>query len=154
PSLDEKNSRVTAEDGIRLLRKQCLGGDACQDLGLIDTLQSAWRDVHHSVMCASAPSASYYTQLPLAEQAIGIIHRAMYRGYELLAEEGWIERESSALERREGARIGMDESGKSDCFGPLVVSAVCVDEQAEKRLVALGVRDSKKVKNEQRLLVL
>jgi ribonuclease HIII len=41
------------------------------------------------------------------------------------------------------ARIGLDESGKGDYFGPLVIAAVFVDEQTEDRLITLGVRDSK-----------
>jgi ribonuclease HIII len=41
------------------------------------------------------------------------------------------------------ARIGMDESGKGDYFGPLSIGAVYVDAQTEARLVAMGVRDSK-----------
>ncbi len=41
------------------------------------------------------------------------------------------------------ARIGLDESGKGDYFGPLVIGAVYVDEQTEEKLIALGVRDSK-----------
>src|SRR5690349_16258489 len=41
------------------------------------------------------------------------------------------------------ARIGLDESGKGDYSGPLVIGAVYVDEQTEPRLIALGVRDSK-----------
>ncbi len=40
-------------------------------------------------------------------------------------------------------RIGLDESGKGDYFGPLAIGAVYVDEQTEERLLALGVRDSK-----------
>jgi len=40
-------------------------------------------------------------------------------------------------------RIGLDESGKGDYFGPLVIGAVFVDGKTEERLVALGVRDSK-----------
>ncbi|HZU67873.1 MAG TPA: ribonuclease HIII [Ktedonobacteraceae bacterium] len=40
-------------------------------------------------------------------------------------------------------RIGLDESGKGDYFGPLVIGAVYVDERTEERLLALGVRDSK-----------
>jgi ribonuclease HIII len=40
-------------------------------------------------------------------------------------------------------RIGLDESGKGDYFGPLVIGAVFVDEQTEDSLIALGVRDSK-----------
>ena len=41
------------------------------------------------------------------------------------------------------ARIGLDESGKGDYFGPLVIGAVYVDAQKEGKLIALGVRDSK-----------
>jgi len=42
------------------------------------------------------------------------------------------------------ARIGTDESGKGDYFGPLVVAAVCVrGRDDEKTLAAMGVRDSK-----------
>lgn len=40
-------------------------------------------------------------------------------------------------------RIGMDEAGKGDYFGPLVIGAVYVDQQTEPRLIELGVRDSK-----------
>jgi ribonuclease HIII len=40
-------------------------------------------------------------------------------------------------------RIGTDESGKGDYFGPLVIGAVFVDSQTENKLIALGVRDSK-----------
>src|SRR6266705_5105678 len=41
------------------------------------------------------------------------------------------------------ARIGSDESGKGDYFGPLVIGAVYVDGQTEARLIDLGVCDSK-----------
>lgn len=40
-------------------------------------------------------------------------------------------------------RIGGDESGKGDYFGPLVVALVYVDAETEPRLNQLGVRDSK-----------
>jgi ribonuclease HIII len=41
------------------------------------------------------------------------------------------------------ARIGMDESGKGDYFGPLVIAAVYVDQQTEDKLTSMGVQDSK-----------
>src|ERR1700676_3371051 len=41
------------------------------------------------------------------------------------------------------ARIGCDESGKGDYFGPLVIAAVFVDTGSETRLKEIGVRDSK-----------
>jgi ribonuclease HIII len=40
-------------------------------------------------------------------------------------------------------RIGTDEAGKGDYFGPLVVAGVVLDERAEKEAMATGVRDSK-----------
>ncbi len=42
-------------------------------------------------------------------------------------------------------RIGADESGKGDWFGPLVVAAVLVDAERVRALRALGVEDSKRV---------
>ncbi|UCC44673.1 MAG: ribonuclease HIII [Candidatus Zixiibacteriota bacterium] len=39
--------------------------------------------------------------------------------------------------------IGVDESGKGDFFGPLVVAALLTSADEEKELVDLGARDSK-----------
>lgn len=44
-----------------------------------------------------------------------------------------------------GDRIGVDESGKGDYFGPLVVAGVYLNSVTEKKLRALNVRDSKKI---------
>jgi len=41
--------------------------------------------------------------------------------------------------------IGIDESGKGDYFGPLVIAAVHVTPRIAKDLEALNVRDSKKI---------
>lgn len=41
--------------------------------------------------------------------------------------------------------IGLDESGKGDYFGPLVVAGVQVDPELSARLVAWGVKDSKRL---------
>ncbi|EFH85627.1 ribonuclease HIII [Ktedonobacter racemifer] len=43
------------------------------------------------------------------------------------------------------ARIGCDESGKGDYYGPLVMAALYVDNHTEEQLLALGVRDSKRL---------
>jgi ribonuclease HIII len=40
-------------------------------------------------------------------------------------------------------RIGIDESGKGDFFGPLCIAGVQADEEKIKELLKLGVRDSK-----------
>ena len=47
---------------------------------------------------------------------------------------------SSSIER-----IGIDESGKGDYFGPLVIAAVFVDATTQEELVLMNVRDSKKI---------
>ena len=50
-------------------------------------------------------------------------------------------------------RIGLDESGKGDYYGSLVIGAVFVDGETENKLVASGVRDSKLL-NDSRIIVL
>ncbi|MBY0247237.1 MAG: ribonuclease HIII [Nitrospiraceae bacterium] len=42
-------------------------------------------------------------------------------------------------------RIGIDESGKGDYFGPLVIAAVFVDATTQGELKLMAVRDSKKI---------
>lgn len=42
-------------------------------------------------------------------------------------------------------RIGIDESGKGDYFGPLVIAAVFVTPASEQDLALMQVRDSKKI---------
>jgi ribonuclease HIII len=41
--------------------------------------------------------------------------------------------------------IGVDESGKGDFFGPLVVASVYAEKSDESKLIELGVRDSKQI---------
>lgn len=52
----------------------------------------------------------------------------------------------STSERRHTIeRIGIDESGKGDYFGPLVIAAVFVDATTQSELKLMDVRDSKKL---------
>jgi ribonuclease HIII len=51
------------------------------------------------------------------------------------------------------AVIGVDESGKGDFFGPLVVAGVLADEEGALRLLSMGARDSKVI-SDNRLLVI
>jgi ribonuclease HIII len=43
------------------------------------------------------------------------------------------------------SRIGVDESGKGDFFGPLCVAALFADEAGIKKLISLHVQDSKRM---------
>jgi len=49
------------------------------------------------------------------------------------------------------ARIGVDESGKGDFFGPLVVAGVYVNEEAAAAFRELGVKDSKAISSDKRI---
>jgi ribonuclease HIII len=49
------------------------------------------------------------------------------------------------------AHIGVDESGKGDFFGPLVVAAVFVNSSIARFLKGLGVMDSKRIGSDERI---
>ncbi len=49
--------------------------------------------------------------------------------------------------------IGVDESGKGDYFGPLVIAGVFINAGSEKKLQDLNIRDSKLI-TDKRILVL
>ena len=44
--------------------------------------------------------------------------------------------------------MGIDESGKGDFFGPLVIASAYVDEALVNKLREMGVRDSKKISSD------
>lgn len=46
---------------------------------------------------------------------------------------------------------GVDESGKGDFFGPLVIAGVYVDDQTESELQKIGVKDSKSIKSDKQI---
>ena len=48
-------------------------------------------------------------------------------------------------------RIGVDESGKGDFFGPLVVAGVYLDATTAMQMHELGVKDSKQVTSDKRI---
>ena len=48
--------------------------------------------------------------------------------------------------------IGIDESGKGDFFGPLVIGAVFVDDESVDILAKIGVKDSKEIKNDKKMV--
>jgi ribonuclease HIII len=47
--------------------------------------------------------------------------------------------------------FGVDESGKGDFFGPLVISGVYVEREIARHLLALGVMDSKRIGSDHRI---
>ena len=47
---------------------------------------------------------------------------------------------------------GIDESGKGDFFGPLVIAACYVNEESARALFEAGVQDSKNIKSDKKIL--
>lgn len=64
-------------------------------------------------------------------------------GYEVVADNDLKKEEELPL-----PHAGIDESGKGDFFGPLVIAAVFVDKRMELDLLKCGVKDSKLIKND------
>jgi len=66
------------------------------------------------------------------------------------------EAEHQALEAPEmfTPHAGIDESGKGDYFGPLVIATAYVDGDTARALLKDGVTDSKKIKSDKRILLL
>jgi ribonuclease HIII len=52
------------------------------------------------------------------------------------------------------AHFGVDESGKGDFFGPLVISGVYVDSGIARKLLDAGVQDSKRIGSDARIRAL
>lgn len=50
--------------------------------------------------------------------------------------------------------IGVDESGKGDFFGPMVIASAYTDNLVIKKMRELGVKDSKKISSDNRILEL
>ena len=48
--------------------------------------------------------------------------------------------------------LGIDESGKGDFFGPLVIAGVFVDGELPRQLLDIGVKDSKQITSDKRAL--
>jgi ribonuclease HIII len=71
----------------------------------------------------------------------------------VLASKGEVE-DCAADQEDDGGHIGVDESGKGDFFGPLVVVAVFVNPSIARCLKDLGVMDSKRIGSDDRIQVL
>lgn len=72
-----------------------------------------------------------------------ILHEARFGYEDILAEQ----------EKPEmfAPHAGIDESGKGDYFGPLVIAAAYVDESTARSLLKAGVADSKTIKSDRRI---
>jgi ribonuclease HIII len=88
------------------------------------------------VQGARAEEFVQFTLEPLVLKTVGL-------GYEAILDP-----------KRFEPHIGVDESGKGDFFGPLVIAAVYVDEGLAHALTEIGVRDSKSIASATRIRTL
>ena len=112
-----------------------------------------FRNIDHAILSGTRDSevVTLYSSGRLVIQSTDLDQTLSLLGPLL---DGLIEREPKTRKREPSVpsltnmllpRIGSDESGKGDYFGPLVTAAVLVDETAQESFEAIGVRDSKKL---------
>ncbi|GEM_PF-188222 len=140
--------------------------DTKRDGNIVDKLRVMWEDLRcHELHSdpAKNPQIINLADVQQVENRIGEISSSIMDGYRILVENGYTEAEMLALREKKtpaikpdniqspvikdipkfDSHIGTDESGKGDYFGPLVIAGVFVNNNIEKKLIELGVQDSK-----------
>jgi ribonuclease HIII len=98
------------------------------------------RDIEHGIQLVVTDGATqlpvnfYHTGKMLVQGAAGSLREALLE---------WVNLQQTGAGAAGDVRIGVDESGKGDVFGPLVVAAARVTPEVERALARRGVRDSK-----------
>lgn len=115
-----------------------------------------FRDVPHAVFAAEAPglTVTFYRSGKLLVQGRGTTDFVLYVLEPEILKEARLGYESVLNPELVMPRIGIDESGKGDYFGPLCVAAVYVNERIIRAWQGHGIRDSKNVTSDARLLEL
>ena len=132
--------------------------DERRDGHILNSLIGAWEGIRCEEM-HSDPARIVNNDMITIEEAeakIGNVCHVITVAYKILIKDGYTEEEmlernsESTLQKKEvkeipsfESHIGTDESGKGDYFGPLVVAGVFATKEDEKKLLELGVRDSK-----------
>lgn len=117
-------------------------------------LEAAWKCRHKAMHSDAFFTLSVLKTFTEAEHEISTILRAMARAFVIFVEERLrllpppkrekeIKTVAPVSNLDTKSKIGVDESGKGDLFGPLVVAGVITDPEIEILLVKRGVRDSK-----------
>ena len=138
--------------------------DKKRDGSVSSQLEIVWDDLRcHELHSDPARNQSIkdLESIELAENKIGEICACMLNAYRIIIVNGFndeeilknnkqsIEPENNSIREIKEiptffSRIGTDESGKGDYFGPLVIAGVFADQSDEKALLEIGVQDSKK----------
>lgn len=164
----QKNSEIAKiGNALREKKFEKYIKDIKRDGNIVDKLRVMWEDLRcHELHSdpAQNPQIINLADMQQAENRIGEISSSIMDGYRILVENGYTEAEMLALKEKKtpvansknvqspvikdipkfDSHIGTDESGKGDYFGPLVIAGVFVNSDLEKRLIDIGVQDSKK----------
>ena len=166
-SLQEKSKEIEIGKWIDAIQRRLPDAKRYGDIAV--ALRNAWQCRHKSIHSDFHHPFGILQTISDADQEIASILRAMKRAHHVFVREGIRlkpERDAEPAvgfrmadrQKREPiatrtstaslARIGVDESGKGDVFGPLVIAGVVVTEETETELFEHGVRDSKQLSND------
>ncbi|MBQ9775776.1 MAG: ribonuclease HIII [Lentisphaeria bacterium] len=106
-----------------------------------DLPYARWKAVGDKVNAVSYDSGKLVVQGAKAAEFIEFILEPLI-GVELPAE---------TIPENNSPHCGVDESGKGDFFGPLIIAGVYVNEFTAPKLRALGVCDSKMIKSDKKI---
>lgn len=138
-------------------KRERIGGDNLDNLKkhlpfpirqktIIPTLQKEWELSRNQLMHSDPVEPLELKSIEAAKERFSAITKAIreaypaFYGYDLSNQSS-----KNYVNNTIASWIGTDESGKGDYFGPLVVAGVFVNEETKQRLIALGVKDSKKL---------
>ena len=132
---------------------QSLSEILCKDGWEIDKVPYAfWRARKNKTIATAYESGKLSVQGRGTEDLVQLIieprilKEARF-GYEIQ----WVQKENPQMFQ---PHAGIDESGKGDYFGPLVVAAVFVNSKSAEVLLELGVQDSKAINSEKKIKIL
>ncbi len=128
--------------------------------GVIEQLQSdlaekgfSFSKPAHTLFQAKKPgvTCTLYASFKLTVQGKGMREfLEFYLEPEILKSPEYTYKKELALESLDKrTRIGVDEAGKGDYFGPLCVAGVAADAESLSTLLEIGVCDSKKLSDNQ-----
>jgi ribonuclease HIII len=138
-------------------KRERIGGDTLDNLKkhlpfpkrqktIIPMLQTEWECSRNQLMHSDPVEPLELSNIEAAKERFYAITKAVQETYHAFYEYDLDNPFSKNNENHNIASwIGTDESGKGDYFGPLVVAGVFINEETKQRLIALGVKDSKKL---------
>lgn len=166
--ISKKSNAIEIGNWIEAIRKRI--PDPKRYSEITDTLAAAWGCRNKAIHSDFVHPYNTLHSWEEAESEISTILRAMSRAHRLfIVESIKLQNENTNIETKtseittplydattfsssqefSNSWIGVDESGKGDLFGPLVVGGVIVNPEIEVRLAKFGVRDSKTISDNQ-----